>query len=146
MEPAKPLRPEQLYRRCNPGDFPFTTAEPADLGEIIGQARALEAIRFGIGITNSGYNIYALGPPGVGKHSIGSIRSRRRMRRVSTGAASRCGTASASCRGAAGRCTRPISPRCGRHGRRRWLWTPARRNSPTAAAADERRRGIPLLV
>lgn len=75
MEHAKALRPEQLYRRCNPDDFPFTTiAELADLGEIIGKARTLEAIRFGIGITNSGYNIYAFGPPGVGKHSISTQR------------------------------------------------------------------------
>lgn len=65
------LKPDQLYRYCDPDQLPFdTTAELSDLTEIIGQERALEAVRFGINIPNSGYNIYALGPPGIGKHSL----------------------------------------------------------------------------
>lgn len=65
------LKPEQLYRRCDPGQLPFdTTAELPDLTEIIGQERALEAVSFGINIQNAGYNIYALGPPGIGKHTL----------------------------------------------------------------------------
>jgi predicted ATPase with chaperone activity len=39
-----------------------------DLTEVIGQPRALEAVRFGIGITRDGYNLFFLGPVGVGKH------------------------------------------------------------------------------
>lgn len=71
MQNTEALRPGQLYRPCDPDQFSFhTTAELPDLGEIIGQVRALEAMRFGIGIANSGYNIYALGPAGIGKHSI----------------------------------------------------------------------------
>ena len=70
MDDTKALRPEQLYRHCDPVRLNFkTTAELPDLQEIIGQSRALEAMHFGIGITNSGYNIYALGPAGFGKHS-----------------------------------------------------------------------------
>jgi lon-related putative ATP-dependent protease len=65
------LKPEQLYRRCDPEQLRFdTTAELPDLTEIIGQERALEALRFGINMANSGYNIYALGPPGIGKHTL----------------------------------------------------------------------------
>ena len=65
------LKPDQLYRRCDPNQLSFeTTAELPDLTEILGQERALEAVRFGINIPNSGYNIYALGPPGIGKHSL----------------------------------------------------------------------------
>lgn len=49
--------------------FPFdTTQELEDLEQDIGQERAIEAIRFGVGIGNHGYNIYALGPSGTGKH------------------------------------------------------------------------------
>jgi len=65
------LKPWQLNRRCDPEQLPFaTTAELPDLTEIIGQDRALEALRFGISIANSGFNIYALGPSGIGKHTL----------------------------------------------------------------------------
>lgn len=65
----KPLPPEMVYRRCDPGQFSFqTTAELDSLDEIIGQARAVEAIQFGIGIPRDGYNLFSLGPAGTGKH------------------------------------------------------------------------------
>jgi lon-related putative ATP-dependent protease len=52
-------------------EFTFeTTAELTNLTEVIGQARALDAVRFGVGIKRDGYNLYALGPPGIGKHSV----------------------------------------------------------------------------
>ena len=71
MAPVKPLTAEQLCRRCSPERFSFqTTAEVEDLEEILGQDRAVEAIRFGIGIRHPGYNMFALGPPGTGRHSI----------------------------------------------------------------------------
>lgn len=71
MTQGEGLNADQLYRRCDPAQLPFeTTAELPDLTEIIGQERALEAVRFGIDIKNSGYNIFALGPPGIGKHSL----------------------------------------------------------------------------
>jgi lon-related putative ATP-dependent protease len=71
MTKGEGLKAEQLYKRCDPAQFPFeTTAELPDLAESIGQERALEAVHFGINIKNSGYNIFALGPPGIGKHSL----------------------------------------------------------------------------
>ena len=71
MTKGEALNVDQLYRRCDPSLLPFeTTAELPDLTEIIGQERAFEAVRFGINIKNSGYNIFALGPPGIGKHSL----------------------------------------------------------------------------
>jgi len=71
METAKPLTPEQLCRGCDPAQFPFeTTAELAELMEVVGQARAIEAVQFGIGIARDGYNLFCLGPAGVGKHFI----------------------------------------------------------------------------
>jgi len=65
------LKPERLYRRCDPESLPFkTTEELEELDGGMGQPRAVEAVRFGIGIERPGYNIYALGPPGTGKHAL----------------------------------------------------------------------------
>ncbi len=71
MGRVQPLRPEALYRRCDPQEFSFeTTAALEDLNEIIGQARAVEALQFGIGIRGEGYNLFSLGPSGTGKYTI----------------------------------------------------------------------------
>lgn len=71
MGPVESLAPEALCRRCDPTEFTFaTTAELEELTEIIGQNRAVEAVRFGIGIRQQGYNLYALGPQGAGKYSV----------------------------------------------------------------------------
>src|SRR3569833_1393739 len=67
MQNTEALRPGQLYRPCDPDQFSFhTTAELPDLGEIIGQVRALEAMCFGIGIANSGYFFFVFGFVGFG--------------------------------------------------------------------------------
>ena len=62
------LSADQLYRPCDPAQFQFqTTADLPDLTEVIGQPRAVQAVRFGIGMRGQGYNMYALGPNGTGK-------------------------------------------------------------------------------
>ena len=48
----------------------WTLAALAALPEVLGQARAVEAIRFGIGITRQGYNLFAMGPEGIGRRTI----------------------------------------------------------------------------
>ncbi len=70
------MSPELLYRRCDPAQFDFaSTAEldnqPTDSPQlpIVGQARAIDAIRFGIGMQHKGYNLYVLGPNGTGKRT-----------------------------------------------------------------------------
>ncbi len=66
-----PLQPQQLYQSCDLEQFGFqTTAELEDLTEIIGQMRAMDAIRFGTGIHHDGYNLFVLGPSGIGKNSV----------------------------------------------------------------------------
>ncbi|MEY6432148.1 ATP-binding protein [Thioalkalicoccus limnaeus] len=66
-----PLRPDDLYRRCDPSQFSFeTTAELEAADDLLGQEHALEAIRFGIGIDHPGYNLFALGPAGTGKYAL----------------------------------------------------------------------------
>jgi lon-related putative ATP-dependent protease len=65
------LSPEELCRRCDATRLPFrTTAELEDLDLPLGQDRAAEALRFGTAIRRDGYNVFALGPPGVGKESL----------------------------------------------------------------------------
>jgi lon-related putative ATP-dependent protease len=66
----QPISPELLHKACNPDEFSFeTTDELADIGIIIGQERALQAIHFGVGIQQKGFNVFALGPPGIGKQT-----------------------------------------------------------------------------
>ena len=71
MAPLSPLLPDQLYQKTDPASFKFeSTDDLQDLSEAIGQPRAVQAVRFGIGINRDGYNIYALGPSGVGKRTL----------------------------------------------------------------------------
>ena len=71
MSEDRALPADALCRRCDPATLPFeTTAELADVPGIIGQSRAEEAVRFGIGIKRYGYNLYALGTSGMGKHGF----------------------------------------------------------------------------
>jgi predicted ATP-dependent protease len=71
MTTPLPLESHQLYHPCDPEQFTFqTTAELEDLTEIIGQMRAMDALRFGAGIRHEGYNLFVLGPSGIGKHSM----------------------------------------------------------------------------
>ncbi|AWY99842.1 MAG: AAA family ATPase [Rhodobiaceae bacterium] len=65
--PLEPLSADLLYRDCDVSQFEFsTTAELSDAMGLVGQDRALEAIRFGTRMDKSGYNIFALGPHGAG--------------------------------------------------------------------------------
>jgi len=64
------LKPESLYTRTDPGVLQFkTTDELQALEEVIGQTRAIDAIEFGTQIEKPGFNVFVLGPSGVGKQS-----------------------------------------------------------------------------
>jgi hypothetical protein len=66
-----PLSLDQLYQITEPSQFKFETTNQVDeLTEIIGQPRAVDAIRFGTGVQSDGYNIFALGPSGTGKRTL----------------------------------------------------------------------------
>ena len=70
MKLKESLSTAQLYRHCDPDQFDFeTTADLDDTIAIIGQDRAVEAIQFGITMAQDGYNLFALGPNGVGKYT-----------------------------------------------------------------------------
>lgn len=71
MATIERLGPEALCARCDPARFTFkTTSELDDLTGVVGQARATQAIEFGIGIHHDGYNLFALGAPGAGRHKV----------------------------------------------------------------------------
>jgi lon-related putative ATP-dependent protease len=73
MDPIKAaaLSAEQLRRRCDPARFEFrTTEELADLADAPGQGRATGAIRFGVDIQREGYNLFAMGPEGLGRRTM----------------------------------------------------------------------------
>ena len=70
MPIPSPLSPEKLYRQCDPSSFSFASTQDLDGKiKISGQERAREAIRFGVGMKHSGFNIFALGPTGTGKQT-----------------------------------------------------------------------------
>lgn len=68
---GKSLKPEELYQHCDQKQLSFnTTDELEDLIEIIGQTRAIKAVRFGINIKQDGYHLFALGSSAMAKRSI----------------------------------------------------------------------------
>jgi lon-related putative ATP-dependent protease len=59
---------EKLRMVCEPGMLECTSSqEMQGLETIIGQARAVKALRFGLGIKERGFNIYVSGVPGTGR-------------------------------------------------------------------------------
>lgn len=71
MPSIQPLSPDRLCHACEAGRFGFeTTAELEDLSEAVGQMRAIDAARFGIGMRHAGYNLYVMGPAGIGKRFL----------------------------------------------------------------------------
>jgi len=68
---VRELSPDALCRRCDPNQLGFETTESLEpLGEAIGQARAVDAIRFALGIAHPGYNLFAMGPAEVDKRAV----------------------------------------------------------------------------
>lgn len=71
MNAPKPLPPESLFRACDATLLPFETTEELEpVDEVLGQDRASQAVRFAIGMKHGGYNLFALGPSGAGKHAF----------------------------------------------------------------------------
>lgn len=66
-----PISPDRLVRHCDPAAFPFaTTTDLPPLDEMVGQDRAVDAVAFGVAIRQPGFNLYAMGPEGIGKLSL----------------------------------------------------------------------------
>lgn len=67
----KALDPKLLCTRCSPAQFRFKTTEELISDEdMVGQERAIESIQYGLDMNLKGYNIFVMGQPGVGKHTL----------------------------------------------------------------------------
>lgn len=65
------LQATDLFEACDVQAFDFdTTNDLQALDDVIGQPRAIESVKFGIGIRRKGYNLFALGPSGSGKRAL----------------------------------------------------------------------------
>jgi len=85
VEPGRPLSSALLYRSCDPAELPFEqAAELDDLVEPIGQDRAVEAVQFAVAMRPKGYNVYALGANGTGKHTLVQDLLRRKAESAPT--------------------------------------------------------------
>ncbi len=71
MTRLAPLPPEQLRRYTSAASLGFAcTDEVSPKDELVGQARAEEAMELSLGIANDGYNTYVMGSSGAGKHNF----------------------------------------------------------------------------
>jgi len=69
--PPDRLPAAALARRTDPASLGFaTTADLEPLEGIVAQERAAEAVEFAIEMTRPGYNVFALGPEGIGKSTL----------------------------------------------------------------------------
>jgi lon-related putative ATP-dependent protease len=78
--PIRQLPPTALARLCDAASLPFETTHDArqDEPEFIGQDIAIEALDFGLAVLREGYNLFAVGPSGVGKQTLLCQRLTRR--------------------------------------------------------------------
>jgi lon-related putative ATP-dependent protease len=62
---------EKLRWRCDPDQLGFdTTTQAKTCTQIIGQRRAVDALRMGLEIAGDGYNIFVSGPVGTGRTTV----------------------------------------------------------------------------
>jgi len=67
---AVPVAVEKLRPACDPAGLGFeTTAGLEPVEGLVGQDRAMEAIRLAAGMRASDFNLFVQGPPGMGRHS-----------------------------------------------------------------------------
>jgi lon-related putative ATP-dependent protease len=71
VEKIRSLPSAALYQACDLGKLEFeSTADLEPLAYPLGQQRALEAIEFGIDIKQPGFNLFLVGPTGLGKQEL----------------------------------------------------------------------------
>ncbi|TVR30454.1 MAG: ATP-dependent protease [Balneolaceae bacterium] len=72
MNKVQKLTAEDLYKRCDFGEFNFKSTDDLDHDNytFLGQERARTSADFGIRMKQDGYNIFALGPEEVDKKSL----------------------------------------------------------------------------
>ncbi len=71
---------------CDPTELGFeTTSDLPTEATIVGQARGIRAIQFGLEIDQPGYNVFVSGPPGTGRstYAHGEVQRLARIDRTS---------------------------------------------------------------
>jgi lon-related putative ATP-dependent protease len=67
---AAGLKAEELRRSCDPAAFDFRTTDGLpDAPSLLGQERAIDAIRLSARIAHRGFNLFVIGPPGTGRRA-----------------------------------------------------------------------------
>ncbi len=67
---VSPLRPEELKWKCPSEALDFkTTSDLKPTGEIVGQQRAIKALKLGLEIPSIGYNMFVTGVSGTGRET-----------------------------------------------------------------------------
>jgi len=67
---AAGLKAEELRHSCDPAAFDFrTTDDLPDAPSLLGQERAIDAIRLSARIAHRGFNLFVIGPPGTGRRA-----------------------------------------------------------------------------
>ena len=71
MDDVRPVPPRALCNRFDPARVPFETTAEAQAGDgVVGQERAARALEFGLGVAGHDYNVFVMGPEGVGRHTL----------------------------------------------------------------------------
>ena len=71
IKPVAPLPPDQLRHAVHLHDPPFeTTADLEPFSHPLGQERVVEALGFGVAQAAPGFNCYAMGSTGLGRHTL----------------------------------------------------------------------------
>lgn len=79
------LPQDKLRWTCDPDQFEFdTTADLPELADAVGQDRALRSIEFGLGVRETGFNLYISGQTGTGRTSTIRNLLRQRVREEAT--------------------------------------------------------------
>lgn len=70
-EPPEPLPPELLRWRCDPDTLGFETTDQVEpLRGVVGQASAVESLRFGLDVRAPGHNVFVRGLVGTGRLTL----------------------------------------------------------------------------
>jgi predicted ATP-dependent protease len=84
------LAPEKLRWRCDPARIPFeTTAQAEPLDGVIGQDRALRALKMGVELAAPGYNIFVCGLAGTSRGGM-IVRMIQELQPTTKSSSDRC--------------------------------------------------------
>ena len=79
------LAPDALTRPFSATQFNFATTDDLEpFRGVLGQARAVEALQFGVAMPRPGYNVFVMGEPGTGRFSFAKRYLKAEAKRLAT--------------------------------------------------------------